>query len=361
MRSVYISPIDFRTAGHEYTIDQIVNDLYRDKLSPEIREYFIDKLGIEKVYKNRDLFDRKRRPERLVDAYVNSALASLKSAGKAPEEVGQLITINDNYQQLDPSPSVELVPRLGLRPEVRTDNKQGMACSALTQALRGAYTNSVIPNSGEGTLVMVGSFYTDWFLPGIERINRISDRREPGFLQFAYMLMFSDAVASAYVSRQRPTTDYSIEVRLDMMSTRKDTNPNAASKATARHTAVSSGPLVKIDVDSKRMRETCTRLSRENTSDLRSRFPVEYAGAKVANLHTAGRNFLDAVSEGCGLDRKKCEISYQILRESGNTGAVSSFQLMRETVLRGLLKKGDYGLMVDYGWEGADAFLYRVH
>lgn len=361
MRSVYISPIDFRFARHEYTIDQLVNDLYRDKLSPEVRDYFTDKLGIERVYKNRDLFEKKSEPQRLVDVYVESARESLKSAGRRASEIGQIVTINDNYQQADPSPSVELVPRLGLNAGVHSDNKQGMACSALAQSLRGAYANSVLPSTGEGTLLMVGSFYTDWFLPGIDRMKKISDRRGRDFLQFAYMLMFSDAVASAYVSRQRPTSEYSIEVRFEMTSTRKDTDPDAAGKARARHVMTPFGPVMGVDVDSKKLREACARLSRENTSQLRSAFPVEYSGAKVACLHTAGKNFLDLVSESCGLDKEKCGLSYQVLRESGNTGAASSLQLMKESVERRLLKKGEYGLMVDYGWEGADAFLYRVH
>jgi 3-oxoacyl-[acyl-carrier-protein] synthase III len=355
---VYISPIDIRLGKHEYTIDKLINDIYGDKLSRNLKEQLTYNLGIEKVYKNKDLSDKHSEPQRIVDVYVESARSSLKHAGKEPSDIGQIVTINDNYQQSDPSPSVELVPRLGLNADVHSDNKQGMACSALLQSLRTAYANSILPSSGEGTLVMVGSFYTDWFLTGIDRMKKMYDSKDPNFLQFVYMLMFSDTVASAYVSSQKTDSEYSIEVDFYMSSTRKDTDKDAMSKARARYVMMPFGPVMGVDVDSRRLRESCARLSKDNVSYLKSRFPAEYDSAKVVCLHTAGKNFMDRVSEVCGIKEDKCKLSYDILKNYGNTGAASSLQLMMESVNH--LSKGDYGVMVDYGWEGADAFLYRV-
>jgi predicted naringenin-chalcone synthase len=363
MMSVHLSPIDVTLARHVYTMDQLVNDIYRDKMSPEIRDYVIDKIGsIGSVYKTRDLFKKPAtESESLVDMYVGSGRISLDRAGRMPSDVGQVITINDNYQQMDPSPTVELVPRLSLRRDVRTENIQGMACSALAQSLRSAYANSVLPNSGEGTLLLIGSCYTDWFLPNLERAGKISSKRDAGFQDMMYFLMFSDAAASTYVSRERPDAKYSIEVRFDMMSTRKDTSPGAHRKATARY--VGDGGLFSmgLEVDSKSLRESCARLSSENVAELREKHPLQYGAAKVANIHTAGGNFMRSVSDSCGLDPKKTELSYRVLKECGNTGAASSLQLMKESVERKIMSGGDYGLMVDYGWEGADAFIYRMN
>ncbi len=45
--------------------------------------------------------------------------------------------------------------------------------------------------------------------------------------------------------------------------------------------------------------------------------------------------------------------------ETGNTGSVSSLQLIKESIKRKNLKKGEIGGIIDYGWEGTDVFLYK--
>jgi 3-oxoacyl-[acyl-carrier-protein] synthase III len=195
----------------------------------------------------------------------------------------------------------------------------------------------------------------------LERIEKINDRKDRGFLDMMYFLMFSDTAASTYVSKKRPSTKYSIEVNFNMMSTRKDTALDAYKKATVKH-AGEKGPFpIDLEVDSRRLRESCAKLSSENVGALREKYPYQYNMAKVANIHTAGNSFMKSVSKRCNLDSEKTELSYRVLNECGNTGAASSLQLMKESVERKILSKGDYGLMVDYGWEGADAFIYRLH
>jgi len=48
------------------------------------------------------------------------------------------------------------------------------------------------------------------------------------------------------------------------------------------------------------------------------------------------------------------------MRKTGNTGTVSSLQLIHESLEKKILKSGEIGGIVDYGWEGADSFLYHV-
>ncbi|MBI4894323.1 MAG: hypothetical protein HY833_01155 [Candidatus Aenigmarchaeota archaeon] len=363
MKSVYLSPIDVTFAGHEYTMDQLVNDIFKDKMSLGVRDYVMDKIGtIGRVYKNRNFFEKSNTgPERLVDMYVKSAEYTLSRADRSPTDVGQIVTVNDNYQQDLPSPTVELVPRLSLKSTIRTDNRQGMACSALSQSLMGAYANTVLPNSGDGTLVLIGSCYTDWFLPNLEKIGKIENTKDRGFLDMMYFLMFSDTVASTYVSGEEPRLEYSISIDFDMMSNRKDTSPDAHRKATVKYVGESGLFPRELDVDSKRLRESCANLSSENVATLQKKYPHQYDKSKLVNLHTAGKSFMDSVSKSCNLDSKKTELSYRIFNECGNTGAASSLQLMKESVERKILSKGDYGVMVDYGWEGADAFIYRLN
>jgi len=48
------------------------------------------------------------------------------------------------------------------------------------------------------------------------------------------------------------------------------------------------------------------------------------------------------------------------MRNTGNTGSVSSLQLIKESIDKKILKSGDIGGIIDYGWEGCDSFLYHV-
>ena len=48
------------------------------------------------------------------------------------------------------------------------------------------------------------------------------------------------------------------------------------------------------------------------------------------------------------------------MRETGNTGSMSSLQLIKESIDRKILKKGEIGGIIDYGWEGSGSFLYHV-
>jgi predicted naringenin-chalcone synthase len=113
-------------------------------------------------------------------------------------------------------------------------------------------------------------------------------------------------------------------------------------------------------VDSKTLMETVASECEKNLAYIRQNFPYESNAAKVWNLHTAGKKFMDRVVEKCGIDKSKCESSYDVMRRTGNTGAASSLQLIKDSVDRKILDRNDFGMMVDYGWEGADAFIYKV-
>jgi len=66
------------------------------------------------------------------------------------------------------------------------------------------------------------------------------------------------------------------------------------------------------------------------------------------------------VIEKCGIDREKAEFTFDVMRETGNTSTVNSLQLIKESLDKKILNSGKIGGMIDYGWEGADSFLYHV-
>ena len=97
-------------------MSELVDDFLKKKLGKDVREYAKNELGIEHVYKSYDFskidFDRENFVESdvsLSDMYYHTAKKSLR--GFNTKKIGLFVTINDNQQYLDPSPTVELIPQ----------------------------------------------------------------------------------------------------------------------------------------------------------------------------------------------------------------------------------------------------------
>ncbi len=359
MPAINISDIDIGFARYSYTIKEIVDDLLKDKLDEEVKEFCKKELGISQVYKSYDLsrvkFDGTDYlpPEiRLNDMYVTSAKKILCK----PENIGLLITINDCQQYLDPAPTVEVTARLGLSKEIRTQNFQGLACSSFSEAMLNAAGHFAL---GKGdALVLIGTYYTGWFLDRIKQVDRVTMKNKKDFNNFIYFLVFSDVTAAAILSE---SGEKIARVDTDTICSRKDTSPDGYKKATLSLAPDNMHRMVfDMNVNSKLLKERSAELCLENISQIRQKFPEDCARVKSWGLHSAGKVFVDYVRERCGIEKTKAALTYDLMRETGNTGAASSLQLVSESIRRRVLNKGELGGIVDYGWEGANAFLYSA-
>lgn len=363
MPAVNISNIDINLAKYSYTIEEIVDDFFKTKLDEEVKEYCKTKLGIKKVYKSYDLSRIKLDEPNYVsphiglnEMYVECAKKALQSYRK-PSDIGLLVTINDNQEYLDPSPTVEVAIKLGLNNDVRTQNFQGMACASFLEALINAAGHFSLGYKGD-VLVLIGSYYTSWFLDRVKQTDYISMKNRKDFNNFIYFLIFSDATAAALLSK---SDEKIARINTEHVSTRKDTNRDGYKKATLRLAPDKSLRLVfDMDVNSKILRERAAQLSLENYLYLKQRFPEEFEKVRFWGLHSAGKVFVDFIRDRCGIDEKRSELTYDLMRETGNTGAASSLQMINESVKRKIVDKDGFGGIIDYGWEGADAFIYQV-
>jgi len=144
---VSIEYLDLKFPEYSYTIDEIVDDIFGEKLDDEIKNFVKNKIGIDKVYKSFDLrkidvngTDYIKPDVKLNDLFELVGKKALESAGKNPNDIGLLSILSSNQQYLMPAPTVEMVSRLGLSSDVRTQNIQGMACSAFSEAIRKTIT-----------------------------------------------------------------------------------------------------------------------------------------------------------------------------------------------------------------------------
>lgn len=363
MPAINISNIDINLARYSYTVEEIVDDLLKTKLDEEVKDFCKTKLGISKVYKSYDLSQIKFDDTSYVaphidlnDMYVETAKRVLNCFHR-PNDVGLLVTINDNQQYLDPSPTVEVAIKLGLSKDVRTQNLQGMACASFSETLLNAAGYFALGYKGD-VLVLIGTYYTSWFLDRIKQIDKISMKNRKDFNNFIYFLIFSDVTASALLSQ----SDKKIaQINTEIVCSRKDTDVNGYKKATIKLSPDTSSRVVfDMDVNSKILRERSAQLCLENFLHIKQTFPEDFQNVKFWGFHSAGKVFVDHIREKCGIEKSKSELTYELMRETGNTGAVSSLQLINESVKRKVLDRGELGGIIDYGWEGADAFIYRA-
>ncbi len=362
MPSVNLSNIAFTKAKFRYSVSEIVDGFLRKKLDREVREYAKNELGIDHVYKSYDFskidFDKGNFVEpdvSLNDMYHQTAKKSLR--GVNPKKIGLFITINDNQQHLDPSPTVGLIPKLSFRKDIRTQNFQGLACSSFSESLLNS-AGYFLMNGKDDAFVLIGTNYTPWFLDRIKQIKHISKKDKANFYNLIYFLIFSDAAASTILS-QKKTKNTQVQIDSRSVLTLKDTK-DAEKKATIKMSPDKKYRMIfDMKLQPKKLREGIADLSAQNLKLLRKRMPSEFKRIEIWGLHTAGSRFVDYVSEKCQIDRTKIGLSYDLMKRTGNTGAASSLQFISECINKKALAKNKLGCFVDYGWEGANLFIFR--
>jgi len=287
--------------------------------------------------------------------YYKTAKKSLR--GINPKKIGLFITINDNQQYLDPSPTVELIPRLSFRKDIRAQNFQGLACSSFSESLLNS-AGYFLMNDKEDAFVLIGTHYTPWFLDRIKQIKHISKKDKTNFYNLIYFLIFSDAVSSTILS-QTKTKNTQIQIDSKSILTLKDTK-NTEKNATIKMSPDKKYRIVfDMKLQPKKLREEVADLSAQNLKLLRKKMPSEFKRIKIWGLHTAGGRFVDYVAGKCQIDKTKIGLSYDLMKKTGNTGAVSSLQFINECINKKALSKNNLGCFIDYGWEGVNIFIFR--
>jgi len=72
--------------------------------------------------------------------------------------------------------------------------------------------------------------------------------------------------------------------------------------------------------------------------------------AKKWIMHTGSKRILDAIAKSYGLGFEKMRESYEVLERYGNLAGASLPFILDMTMRKGGLKKGDYAVMLNYGW-----------
>jgi len=362
-----LSTIEMKFADYSYTVKELVDEIFTDKLDENVKAISKEELLIETVYKAYDLYkmdltDTSYTPAdiKINDMFVQVGENLLKNLDKNPSDIGMLTTICDYHQYLCPSPTVEIVDRLGLDKYIRTQNLQGLACSSFPEALRNAAGHFALGYEGD-VLIMSGAYYMEWMLDTLKKIDFVSLKNRKDFNDFIYFLILSD-VASAVLITKRDDIEKSVaQIDTKTIFSRKDVTPDGYKTQTMKLSPSNSYRVnFDMNVNTKVLLENVSNFSWDNISRLKNNFPNEFAKVKAWGFHTAGAKYVNCVMNKCRIDKEKSRLTYDLMKETGNTGSVSSLQFIKESIERGILNKGEMGGFIDFGWEGADAFIYNV-
>ena len=365
MTEINISYLDVNFPKYNYTIKEIVDEIFSQKLDSDVQNYIKTRVGIDRVYKSYDLnkinineSDYLRPDILLNDMYVNIAKNAFKITKIKPSEISLLIMFNGNQQYVMPASTLEMVSRLGLNKEVRTQNFQGLACSSFSEGLRSSAGHFAIGGK-EKVLILQSQYSTEWYLNIIRRVKKISMKDKKNFFAFIYFAIFSDVVGTAIISNDDKNS--LVKINTDAIFSRKDTARNSFEKAKVELVSDKNQQMIfDFNLRPDLLKESVGNSSKDNVSQLESKFPNDFKNVKSWEFHTAGLSYVDYVRKKCNIDKGKIKLTYKLLKKTGNTGSVSSLQLIKESLEKKVLKKGQIGGIIDFGWEGSDSFLYNV-
>ncbi len=152
-----------------------------------------------------------------------------------------------------------------------------------------------------------------------------------------------------------------VEMEHEAIISRKDSSPDGYKKATLKLAASDANRIFfDMNLDPNALKNTIGVLCKRNLRHLSERFPETFQKIKEFGFHTAGAKFIDHIVSECGIDKEKARLSYSLMQNTGNTGAASSIQFIEQAMKRNILSKDEWGCYVDYGWEGADSFLFKI-
>ena len=360
---VVIGNINFEYGKFKYGIGEILK-FFNKKIDPDVSDYCKNKLGIETVYKNYDLskidFSKSGYVEpdvSITDLQDESIKKTLRDYRKDTRNIGYVITMGDNPKNKVPSPDFGVVSKFLKNDEdIKSNNLQGQACAALSSSLfiSDLYLNS---NPEKVSLISLTNNYTPIYFTMIKGKKKIHMKNKQDFTDFVYGIIFSDVAASATVeSVNSKDTRKRIHLDNSMMFSKNDSESGKYvlrdSPGPEKFKMITDTDYMKIKIPG----ELCANV----VSRLEKNYPEEFSESKHFNFHTAGKSYVNQALRSTGIDKEKAKLTFEKMKKTGNTGVISSLQLLDATMNDKDTRKGDWSGFGDYGWGKAIGFLYQI-
>lgn len=277
-------------------------------------EYYLTKRGFEE--RNRDFV------ERGLDLAAGAARAALERAGLRPGQIDHLVVVTTTGLAT-PSLDALLVPRLGLRPEIRRWPLFGLGCAGGAGALIRAVD------------VLRGSPREHALVVSVELCGQVFSSRATTPTDVIGAALFGDGAAAAVVG--------------------KGPGPRILGSRTVLYEETQNLMGWKFTSDGMRL-----VLSREVVSFVRERLkPVVSAFLEASSLgpggvthwilHPGGRKILETYRDTFGLGEESLRWTRGSLARVGNLSSASVLFILSDVLESGVPRAGDIGLVCALG------------
>jgi polyketide synthase Type III len=370
---VHLIQLSTAVPKHKYSTKEMI-ELFPQKLSDDLKQNILN-LGVSErylAYPLDSLFKSKlphADEEPVAEVCVAACKQALKSSGVSPKDIDYFIAAYDSSGFLCPGLSNYLLSELDLKPDVKHVSVQGMACSAFVRAIQLAEDHFARYPDGN-VMISLSGVNSFWFsnqvrglrdVKGMEEIKAIKDdalkvqelRKWVSLIEF---FLFGDGATCIIASND--------EHGLEISRITTITNLRKTDYLAGYAKLVPSREPFLFEFESG-LSKDIPNLGLEYTSTvLKKLFAQEKSlsavGAKKWIMHTGSKRILDSIAKSYGIAYEKIRESYEILEKYGNLAGASLPFILDMTLHKGGLEKGDYAVMLSYGWGfSANASLIR--
>jgi predicted naringenin-chalcone synthase len=357
-----IQQISTATPKGEYSTEELTK-LFPSKLPQGVQQNILN-LGVEKRYlishpnpqlKQEEILSEKE----LVNLCTEASKKAIEKANLSIKDIGFFIMAYDVNPILCPGLSQRLIREIGFDPYIKYVNTQGMACGALTNALRLA-ENHLAAHSDDFVLLCISGVNSYWFhnqvqgirdIMEIGQINKIKDENKRRmelrkWIATMEFFLFGDGVASVIVAKDaKGLTVKRIE---EVTNLGKKDYVAGYARLAALNEPFKFGFVSHLgrEIPELGVKYTSVALERLFGKNAES---VTKTVKKWA-IHTGSEKLLDTIAAHNQIPREKVKESYDVLREYGNLAGASIPFILEKILAEEKMAKGDVAVLLGYGW-----------
>jgi len=359
---MHLTQLSIAVPEYRYSTGEMI-EFFPEKLSDDLEQNILN-LGVSERYLSfpLDLLFKSKLlhvdEDPVAEVCVATCKDALKDSGVSPKDVEYLIAAYDSSSFLCPGLSNYLLHELSLKSDVKHVSVQGMACSAFVRAVQLAEDHLARHPDGN-VMICLSGVNSPWFsnqvkglrdVKGMETIkaiksNELKTRELRKWVAVIEFFLFGDGAACMIASNsgQGPEVTKITSVtnlrKADFSAGYARLKPSLETFVFEFESGLSKYiPNLGLEYTSVVLKKLFTE-GRESAS-----------GAKKWIMHTGSKRILDSIAESYGIAYEKIKESYEVLEKYGNLAGASLPFILDMTIQKGGLKKGDYAVMLNYGW-----------
>lgn len=295
----------------------------------------------------------------LINLCSEASAKAIEKANLSIKDIDFFIMAYDVSPILCPGFSQRLIREIGFDPYIKYINAQGMACSALTNALTLSEDHlTAYPN--DHVLICISGVNSYWFYNQVQRIKDVMEIDKINSIKNAHkrrmelrkwiatmeFFLFGDGVASAVVAKNGE--GLSVKKSVEVTNLNKKDYSAGYARLTALNEPFQFGIYSHLDKEIPRLgvKYSSVVLRKLMGKDAENIIKT----TKKWAIHTGSEKILNLIAHHYQIPREKIKESYTILRDYGNLAGASLPFILEKIASENKLSKGDVVLMLGYGW-----------